>query len=86
VRRGNGGVVGYNGAFANVHLFASKDETLLHWWNAFFFFDLLLDLCDLYCALLAVACVANGETHLVVGLDVELNLLAGKSSDPVSIC
>ena len=67
-------------------MFASKDETLLDWWNAFFFFDLLLDLCDLYCALLAVACAANGETHLVVGLDVELNLLAGKSSDPVSIC
>jgi hypothetical protein len=28
----------------DIHLLSTEDETLLHWWNAFFFLDFLLDL------------------------------------------
>ena len=70
------------------HLAASEDEALLRWRHARLLLDLLLDACDLYgrrreWRARAVA-EASRRAHLVIGVDVELDLRGVRRTGGVS--
>lgn len=78
-------------AWADSHLLSSKNQTLLHGWDALLLLDLLLDRGDLVEATMIRVCPQKergGEScrgrgaNLVVPLDVEFDLLACQCSDP----
>lgn len=68
-----------------VHLLAAVDQSLLNRWNSFLLLDLFLDLRYLIqpSAPLHIL-LTNIGPYLVVRLNVQLNLLPGQCSDPVS--
>ena len=65
-----------------LHLLSAEDESLLDGWDAFLFFDALFYPGDLGW-LDSVSWEGLGRVYLVVGLDVELDLLAGECADSV---
>ena len=75
-----------------LHLLAAVDQTLLRRRDALLLLDALLYALDLSCFIpqsailkhiLCVLLFPLVRAYLVVGLDVQLDLLAGECSDPV---
>ena len=69
-----------------VHLLAAVNQALLNWRDAFLLLDLLLDLGDLQpshasASVLELPGRQESDSHLVVHLDVQLNLLPRQCSD-----
>jgi hypothetical protein len=80
---------------AHIHLLSTEYEALLNGWDPLLLLHLLLDLRDL--SKISIASWprwtvktrrekgADKSAYLVISLDVELNLLARQSADPVVI-
>lgn len=73
-------------SWKNIHLLSTKDQPLLDRRDALLLLDLLLDLRDLSCALAfsAMKHAASVMTDLVVGFDVQLDLLPRQCSDSIT--